>query len=73
MFNLDPATSIMFDQEKLLWMNSSYIRNSDTSQISKILLDYSKKYNLFDNKSRMELEYFDKLTTLIQNRIKTTI
>lgn len=60
----------IFDQEKLLWMNSSYIRNSDTSQISKILLDYSKKYNLFDNKSRMELEYFDKLTPLIQNRIK---
>ncbi len=58
--NVAPA---IFDQKKLEWMNSEYIRNLSDGELEKRLLEF--------NKSLDEIENFRKYIPLVKTRIKT--
>ncbi|HOK55807.1 MAG TPA: glutamate--tRNA ligase [bacterium] len=63
--------SAVFDPEKLLWMNSLYIRNSSIDRIYQLSLPFLKEKGLlYDNVEREKEEYIKKAISLEQEKIK---
>ncbi|MCM8818489.1 MAG: glutamate--tRNA ligase family protein, partial [Candidatus Omnitrophica bacterium] len=63
--------SAVFDPEKLLWMNSFYIRNSSIDRIYNLSLNFLKKEGLIDKVDKEKEEYIKKAISLEQEKIKT--
>jgi glutamyl-tRNA synthetase len=63
--------SAIFDSEKLLWMNSLYIRNAEIERIYKLAIPFLKEANLIDSVDKEKEEYIKKAITLEKEKIKT--
>ncbi|OPX26477.1 MAG: glutamate--tRNA ligase [Campylobacteraceae bacterium 4484_166] len=59
------SSSSSFNQDKLLWLNSFYIKNSDTKRLTNILKELGEDITNFKNK--------DPLIDLCKQRVNTTI
>ncbi|MCS7180311.1 MAG: glutamate--tRNA ligase [bacterium] len=62
--------SAVFDKEKLLWMNSYYIRNTSIDRIYQLSLPFLRSAGLINNSEKDE-EYIKKAISLEQEKIKT--
>ncbi|MCX7916866.1 MAG: glutamate--tRNA ligase [bacterium] len=62
--------SAVFDKEKLLWMNSYYIRNTSIDRIYQLSLPFLRSAGLINNSEKDE-EYIKKAIFLEQEKIKT--
>ncbi|MCM8804521.1 MAG: glutamate--tRNA ligase, partial [Candidatus Omnitrophica bacterium] len=61
----------IFDPEKLLWMNSYYIRKTEIERIYQLSLPFLKEAHLVDNIDEKKEEYIKKAISLEQEKIKT--
>jgi nondiscriminating glutamyl-tRNA synthetase len=62
--------SAVFDPEKLLWMNSYYIRNSSVDRIYQLSLPFLKEASLIDTIDDKKEKYIKKAISLEQEKIK---
>jgi len=63
--------SAIFDPEKLLWMNSLYIKNADIDRIYKLSIPFLKEANLINSIDNEKEEYIKKAIFLEKEKIKT--
>lgn len=63
--------SAIFDPEKLLWMNSYYIRNASIERIYQLSLPFLKNEGLLDDADKEKEEYIKKAISLEKEKIKT--
>ena len=63
--------SAIFDPEKLLWMNSLYIRNANLERIYKLSIPFLKEANLINSIDIEKEEYIKKAILLEKEKIKT--
>ncbi|MCM8785595.1 MAG: glutamate--tRNA ligase [Candidatus Omnitrophica bacterium] len=64
--------SAIFDKEKLLWMNSYYIRKTELDKIYQLSIPFLKKENLIEDMVDKEKEeYIKRAISLEQEKIKT--
>ncbi|MCM8807555.1 MAG: glutamate--tRNA ligase [Candidatus Omnitrophica bacterium] len=63
--------SAVFDPEKLLWMNSYYIKNSPIDRIYELSLPFLKSSGLINGIDENKKEYIKKAISLEQEKIKT--
>ena len=64
-------TAAIFNREKLDWMNGVYIRNLSTEDLTKLIIPFMER-DLPQQVSRpLDFAYVNKMTPLIQERIKT--
>jgi len=62
--------SAVFDPEKLLWMNSLYIRNSSIERIYQLSFPFLKQAGLVNEVDKEKEEYIKKAISLEQEKIK---
>ncbi|MFN4227264.1 MAG: glutamate--tRNA ligase [Candidatus Ratteibacteria bacterium] len=64
--------SAIFDREKLLWMNSFYIRKTEIDRIYQLSIPFLKQAGLVEDQiSKEKEEYIKKAISLEQEKIKT--
>jgi len=61
----------IFDQEKLEWMNGFYIRTLSTNKLTEIVASFIEKATPIDLRLPVDRKYLQKITPLIQERLKT--
>tara|TARA_B100001123_G_scaffold80731_1_gene91841 strand:- start:19385 stop:20845 length:1461 start_codon:yes stop_codon:yes gene_type:complete len=60
----------IFDQQKLLWLNSQYLRALDDKKLASELLEYWGSIPDVGLKELPEIDYLEKIVPLIRERIK---
>ncbi|MBT8764245.1 glutamate--tRNA ligase [Desulfohalobiaceae bacterium Ax17] len=63
--NLSKSASV-FDMDKLLWLNSHYIKEGDPRRLARLLSEHIR-----DSHSDLDLTYLEKIVPLLQPRAKT--
>lgn len=65
--NLSKSASV-FDMDKLLWLNSHYIKEGDPRRLARLLSEHIR-----DSHSDLDLTYLEKIVPLLQPRAKTIV
>jgi len=63
-------TAAIFNREKLEWMNGIYIRNLSSENLTRRLIPFLERDLPSEVKRPISVEYVEKITPLIQERIK---
>src|SRR5207249_1001096 len=62
-----------FNGEKLLWLNSHYIRQADPKRLADLLVPILKKQTLVAEDAVLDSEWLERLVTVLRDRSRTLL
>src|SRR5437660_7100450 len=74
-FTLDHInkSAAAFNGEKLLWLNSHYIRQADPKRLADVLMPILKKQTLVAQDAVLDSEWLERLITVLRDRSRTLL
>ncbi|MCX8030501.1 MAG: glutamate--tRNA ligase [Thermodesulfovibrionales bacterium] len=64
-------SAAVFNPDKLLWLNSQYIMNTDSEKLAELILPFLIKDNIITNKEEVNKKWLAKAIDLLKERSKT--